>query len=321
MNEAQALAGIKSFEEELRQLTNQPQPCLKFSGSLQTGTEASKTIWKISAVASRTVRTMPERMRESCEAVGFHVLSNHEPEAVLHLVVRGRWKNSGIDPPSPTTSCPMSITFDKVGFTRRDVPVEDQKYFREACGETLCMNFGTNHIYDRPSIRIEGFKIWGTQEAASASSDISTWPPLPSTAKDPQLPKSSTRSEVIMHDLQHPDPPTPVEPSADQRLAAALQSTGRCYGGQAVCQLSGASFNRDQMEMLPGNQQDGASQMSRLSAQSRTSDGSWISGASAGPRCFLPQTLFKIYAPGTVTETFVRASELAKGVHVESAEG
>ena len=40
------------------------------------------------------------------------------------------------------------------------------------------------------------------------------------------------------------------------------------YGWQALCPLSEASFNDDQLEQLPNNQQDGASQMSRMSAQS-----------------------------------------------------
>ena len=50
-----------------------------------------------------------------------------------------------------------------------------------------------------------------------------------------------------------------------------------------------------------------------------TSECSWISGASAGPRCFLPQTSFKVYK--SVAEQFVLASELAVGAHVESAGG
>lgn len=131
-----------------------------------------------------------------------------------------------------------------------------------------------------------GASTWSDRNANGAS----TW--------DRQ--QAVTKAESPSHVLELPsraDLPRPLE-LAPPRLATLLEGSVLDDAGSV------------------GTDMESASQASLASDQSGTSQNSWMSACSAGPQCFLPETIFQKYSGCSV-----QAADLEQGLQIASANG
>jgi len=156
---------------------------------------------------------MRREIRELAEQAGLMVQPNIEPDSVVHITIRGRFMNLGIDPPLPYDSSDLSITFDKVGIRRRYAWCPEHGYLREPCGATLCVNFGlADYVRDH---------ISKASQSLLDIQDSTQWPPLASIeSRRPQSGHavSATPPKVQLHESTS----FPLENDVEVAMAASL---------------------------------------------------------------------------------------------------
>lgn len=115
-----------SISERVQGLAERHAPTLTFSAKLHTSQECKRQVWKIRSRANPLIAELRQKIRNAATDAGFIVEGNIEQDvdssgscSIVHLVLRGRWKNDGPSVRPPPGRDEVGVMFDKMTFQCR----------------------------------------------------------------------------------------------------------------------------------------------------------------------------------------------------------
>eukprot|EP00930_Biecheleria_cincta_P057718 TRINITY_DN43601_c0_g1_i1.p1 TRINITY_DN43601_c0_g1~~TRINITY_DN43601_c0_g1_i1.p1 ORF type:complete len:492 (+),score=59.30 TRINITY_DN43601_c0_g1_i1:58-1476(+) len=137
----------------LKELACRDLPVLEFYGTLFRDEECRKAVWKIKSKPAAWIAELRNSVQALAQTLGLWVRGLAEPRDEVHIILRGRHRDSGKLPQPPTDRSDFRVTLHKLGFKRRFELGTGQT---EPFGTIVSINFGSSsHVTSGGSVMAE----------------------------------------------------------------------------------------------------------------------------------------------------------------------